>query len=59
MRYRSERRMKSTSTKKTKGYDHGFTPDEQERLYRQARFVEHRVHVRDQLGRCRHRRGLE
>ena len=44
MRSRSERRMKSTSTKKTKGYVHGFTPDEQERLYRQARFVEHRVH---------------
>jgi len=28
----------------TKGYVHGFTPEEQERLYHQARFVEHRVH---------------
>jgi ubiquinone/menaquinone biosynthesis C-methylase UbiE len=31
---------------KTAGYLHGFTPQEQERLYRQARFVEHRVHDR-------------
>ena len=32
--------------RKTAGYLHGFTPQEQERLYRQARFVEHRVHDR-------------
>ena len=32
--------------RKTAGYLHGFTPQEQERLYRQARFVEHRVHER-------------
>jgi ubiquinone/menaquinone biosynthesis C-methylase UbiE len=32
--------------KKTTGYVHGFTEAEQERLYRQARFVEHRVHER-------------
>lgn len=32
--------------KKTSGYVHGFTAEEQERLYRQARFVEHRVHDR-------------
>jgi ubiquinone/menaquinone biosynthesis C-methylase UbiE len=32
--------------KKTTGYMHGFTEAEQERLYRQARFVEHRVHDR-------------
>jgi ubiquinone/menaquinone biosynthesis C-methylase UbiE len=30
--------------RETSGYVHGFTPDEQERLQRQARFVEHRVH---------------
>jgi SAM-dependent methyltransferase len=28
----------------TQGYLHGFTPEEQERLRRQARFVEHHVH---------------
>lgn len=32
--------------KRVKAYMHGFTPQEQERLYRQARFVEHRVHDR-------------
>ena len=32
--------------KQTKGYVHGFTPEEQDRLYRQARFAEHRVHDR-------------
>lgn len=32
--------------KQTKGYVHGFTPAEQDRLYRQARFAEHRVHDR-------------
>ena len=38
-----------THKKTTKGYVHGFTPEEQERLYRQARFVEHRVHALDPL----------
>lgn len=34
------------STKRqTQGYVHGFTEEEQGRLYRQARFMEHRVHV--------------
>lgn len=32
--------------KESKGYVHGFTPEEQDRLYHQARFVEHRVHDR-------------
>ena len=32
-------------SKRTHGYVHGFTPDEQDRLYRQARFMEHRVHA--------------
>jgi SAM-dependent methyltransferase len=31
-------------SKENQGYVHGFTPEEQERLYHQARFVEHRVH---------------
>jgi ubiquinone/menaquinone biosynthesis C-methylase UbiE len=30
--------------KSTTGYLHGFTRDEQDRLYHQARFLEHRVH---------------
>ena len=30
----------------TRGYVHGFTPEEHERLLRQARFVEHEVHDR-------------
>jgi ubiquinone/menaquinone biosynthesis C-methylase UbiE len=41
------------SEKQTKGYVHGFTREEQERLYRQARFVEHRVHDRLPFRRCR------
>ncbi len=36
-----------------KGYLHGFTPTEQDRLYRQARFMEHRVHSRLPLTRAR------
>jgi len=43
--------------KRTSGYVHGFKPEEQERLYRQARFVEHRVH--DRLPFQRARRLLE
>jgi len=39
------------------GYLHGFTPEERERLYRQARFVEHWVH--DRLPFRRSRRLLE
>lgn len=34
----------SARRKSTKGYVHGFTRDEQDRLYRQARFLEPRVH---------------
>lgn len=39
------------------GYLHGFTPEEQERLRHQARFMEHRVH--DRLPFWRSRRLLE
>lgn len=35
---------RASKTKSTRGYVHGFTRDEQGRLYRQARFLEHRVH---------------
>jgi ubiquinone/menaquinone biosynthesis C-methylase UbiE len=45
------------SAPQTHGYVHGFTPQEQERLYRQARFVEHRVH--DRLPFRRSRRLIE
>lgn len=34
------------SDRESKGYLHGFTPEEQDRLYHQARFVEHRVYDR-------------
>lgn len=38
-------KSESKGTKKaTTGYLHGFTRDEQDRLYHQARFLEHRVH---------------
>lgn len=36
-----------------RGYLHGFTQAEQDRLYRQARFVEQRVHDRLPFWRCR------
>lgn len=39
--------------KRTKGYVHGFTREEQDRLLRQARFVEHRVHDRLPFRRCK------
>lgn len=39
------------------GYLHGFTPEERDRLYRQARFIEHWVH--DRLPFRRSRRLLE
>src|SRR5882672_2296532 len=38
----------------TRGYVHGFTRDEQDRLYRQARFLEHRVHEGLRLERAKH-----
>ncbi|MBM3975790.1 MAG: methyltransferase domain-containing protein [Planctomycetes bacterium] len=34
----------ASASKATTGYVHGFTAEEQERLHRQARFLEHRVH---------------
>ncbi len=42
-----------TKRKQTRGYLHGFTIEEQERLRRQARFVEHRVHDRLPFWRAR------
>jgi ubiquinone/menaquinone biosynthesis C-methylase UbiE len=39
--------------KRTTGYVHGFTPAEQQRLVRQARFLEPHVHVMLPLRRCR------
>ena len=39
--------------KRAKGYVHGFTPEEQDRLRRQARFMEHRVHDRIPFWRAR------
>jgi SAM-dependent methyltransferase len=46
-----------TPRKTVTGYLHGFTPEEQQRLYRQARFLEHRVH--DRLPFRRSRRLIE
>jgi ubiquinone/menaquinone biosynthesis C-methylase UbiE len=45
------------STREPKGYVHGFTAAEQQRLLRQARFLEHRIH--DRLPFQRARRLLE
>ena len=45
------------SEQQTTGYVHGFTAAERDRLYRQARFVEHRIH--DTLPLQRARRMLE
>jgi len=39
--------------KDAKGYLHGFTKEEQNRLYRQARVVEHHVHDRLPFRRCK------
>ena len=39
--------------KKASGYLHGFTPEERDRLYRQARFLEQRVHERMPFQRTR------
>ncbi len=33
-----------SSARRAKGYLHGFTPEERDRLYRQARFLEYKVH---------------
>lgn len=41
------------SQKKARGYLHGFTPEERDRLYRQARFVEYAVHDRLPFRRAR------
>lgn len=41
------------SSEEQKGYVHGFTEEERERLVRQARFVEHRVHEGLPLRRAR------
>lgn len=38
--------MANPAKKKVKGYLHGFTDAEQQRLHEQARFLEHRVHDR-------------
>lgn len=35
------------------GYLHGFTPEERDRLYRQARFLEYKVHENLPFRRCR------
>ena len=45
--------QKTTAKKTTTGYLHGFTREEQDRLHRQARFVEHRVHDHLPFRRCR------
>lgn len=43
----------SAKPKQTSGYLHGYTDTERDRLVRQARFVEHRVHDRLPFQRCR------
>ncbi len=40
----SAKAASASGARKVKGYLHGFTHREQERLYHQARFMEHRVH---------------
>ena len=45
--------MGASDEKIAKGYVHGFTRDEQDRLRRQARFLEHRVHDRLPYWKCR------
>jgi ubiquinone/menaquinone biosynthesis C-methylase UbiE len=37
-------RSQQTARKDVAGYLHGFTPEERDRLYRQARFLEYKVH---------------
>jgi ubiquinone/menaquinone biosynthesis C-methylase UbiE len=45
--------MATARDKSAKGYLHGFTREEQDRLRRQARFLEHRVHDRLPYWKCR------
>ena len=45
--------MTTDDTRPSKGYLHGFTREEQDRLRRQARFLEHRVHDRLPYWKCR------
>lgn len=45
--------MTTSGEKRPKGYVHGFTRAEQDRLRRQARFLEHRVHDRLPFWKCR------
>ena len=49
--------LREMSNKKASGYLHGFDETERDRLYRQARFVQHAIH--DQLPYRRSRRLLE
>lgn len=44
----------SADEPKAKGYVHGFTREEQDRLHDQARFLEHRIHDRLPFWKCRH-----
>jgi SAM-dependent methyltransferase len=45
--------MTAADSKTPHGYLHGFTPEEQQRLYHQARFMEQRVHEGLPFARCR------
>ena len=45
--------MSEEMKKQTKGYVHGFTREEQDRLHSQARFLEHRIHDRLPYWKCR------
>jgi ubiquinone/menaquinone biosynthesis C-methylase UbiE len=42
-----------STSKQTRGYLHGFNPEEQDRLRRQARFLEDKVHDKLPFRRCR------
>jgi len=45
--------LHAMSEEKQKGYLHGFTPEEQDRLFRQARQLEGEIHVSLPFRRCR------
>lgn len=45
--------MKTKKKEDERGYLHGFTREEQDRLQRQARFLEHRIHDRLPYWKCR------
>ena len=45
--------MSGIDSSKEPGYVHGFTREEQDRLHRQARFLEHRIHDRMPFWKCR------